>query len=236
MFENGSPSSFVNTPSILIVLLGTAVITAVSFSVKDLKLIPKAIWQMITYKPYNAHDVGMTMMQLADKARQKGVISLDATLNSLKNEPFLHKALSLAVDGLAEYEIEQILQREISYAINLQSKSIDLLRRAAEVAPAMGLIGTLIGLVQMLGTLDDPSTIGPNMAVALLTTFYGAVIAHMVLLPLAAKAERNSHNESVMNSLYLVGTLSISREENPRRLEIQLNAMLPQGQRLKYFK
>jgi chemotaxis protein MotA len=236
MFENGSPSSFINAPSILIVFLGTGAITIVSFSLKDLKNIPKTIWSMISYSPHNAIDIGTTMIQLAEKARQNGIISLEATLKQVKDDPFLHKALTLAVDGTNEHEIENMLQREISYTVNLQNKSVDLLRRAAEVAPAMGLIGTLIGLVQMLGTLEDPSSIGPNMAVALLTTFYGAVMAHMIFLPLAAKAERNSHNQSVTNSLYIVGVLSIAREENPRRLEMQLNAMLPQSQRLQYFK
>lgn len=235
MIFGGSPEAFIDTPSILIVLAGTVAITMVSFSVSDLLNIPRALWNMTAYKPHDARDVGTTMIQISERARSEGVMSLEKVANTLGHEPFLQKALNLTADGTPADEVEKILQKEIYYTSSIQSKSVDLLRRASEVAPAMGLIGTLIGLVQMLGNLSDPSTIGPSMSIALLTTFYGAVLAHMVLLPLATKAERNSHNQSVMNSLYMVGVLSIGREENPRRLEVQLNAMLPQAQRISYY-
>ena len=114
-------------------------------------------------------------------------------------------------------------------------KSTGVLRKAAEFAPAMGLIGTLIGLVQMLGNLQDPSTIGPAMAVALLTTFYGAVLANMVFMPLASKLERNSAEEMLIYNLYTMGATSIGRQENPRRLEMLLNSVLPPAKRVKYF-
>ena len=235
IFIGGSPMAFLNPPSILIVLAGTVAITVVSFSIKDLANIPSALMKMLSYRPHNPRDVGITMIQIAERARSEGVLAMANVAKGLSQEPFLQKGLHLTVDGTKPDDIEKILQKEINYTQSIQSKSVDLLRRAAEVAPAMGLIGTLIGLVQMLGNLSDPSTIGPAMQVALLTTFYGAVLAHMVLLPLASKAERNYQNESVMNSLYMVGVLSIGREENPRRLEVQLNAMLPQYQRITYF-
>jgi len=231
----GSPMAFLNPPSILIVVFGTVAITVVSFSIKDLMNIPKALFKMMAYMPHNPHEVGVSMIQIAERARAEGMLSMAGIAKGLTHEPFLQKGLNLTVDGTKPEEIENIMQKEINYTQSVQSKSVDLLRRGAEVAPAMGLIGTLIGLVQMLGNLSDPSTIGPAMQVALLTTFYGAVLAHMILLPLASKAERNYQNESVMNSLYMVGVLSIGREENPRRLEIQLNAMLPQHQRITYF-
>ncbi|WP_417317156.1 motility protein A [Emcibacter sp.] len=235
MIIGGTPTAFIDLPSILIVLGGTVAITIVSFSLKDLGQIPGALWRLMAYTPHDPRDVGVTMIQISERARKQGLISLEKIIPTLGDEPFLQKALSLTIDGAEVHEIEQILQKEIHYTANIQSKSVDLLRRAAEVAPAMGLIGTLVGLVQMLGNLSDPSTIGPAMSVALLTTFYGAILAHMVLMPLATKAERNSHNESILNSLYLAGAVSIGREENPRRLEMQLNAMLPQSHRISYF-
>jgi len=124
---------------------------------------------------------------------------------------------------------------ELSGMAERHSRGVGILRRSAEVAPAMGLIGTLIGLVQMLGKLDDPSSIGPAMAVALLTTFYGAVLANMVFSPLAGKLERNSKSELVVNRLYIITAASIGRGENPRRLEMLLNTILPPSQRLHYF-
>jgi chemotaxis protein MotA len=99
----------------------------------------------------------------------------------------------------------------------------------------MGLIGTLVGLVQMLGNLEDPSTIGPSMAIALLTTFYGAVLANMLFLPLANKLDRNSDAEAMINQIYAIGVASISRQENPRRLEVEINTILPPARRVAYF-
>ncbi len=99
----------------------------------------------------------------------------------------------------------------------------------------MGLIGTLVGLIQMLGNLEDPSPIGPAMAVALLTTFYGAILANMVFTPLASKLERNSSEETLINRLYVMAPASIGRQENPRRLEMLLNTILPLGNRVEYF-
>lgn len=235
MIIGGSPMDFINLQSVLIVLGGTTAITVVSFSVKDLMQIPNALWRLMIYRTHDPQEVGVTMIQIAEKARTGGMISLEQISKTFDHEPFLQKGLELAVDGAKVEEIENILKQEIYSNATIQSKSVDLLRRSAEVAPAMGLIGTLVGLVQMLGNLSDPSTIGPAMAVALLTTFYGAILAHMVLIPLSTKAERNSHNESTLNLLYLTGVLSIGREENPRRLEMQLNAMLPQKNRISYY-
>ena len=104
-----------------------------------------------------------------------------------------------------------------------------------DIAPAMGMIGTLIGLVQMLQNMSDPSSIGPAMAVALLTTFYGALLGTAVLAPMAAKLERNSNEEAMLRSLIMVAMSSIARQDNPRRLELLLNTELPPEDRIQYF-
>jgi len=127
------------------------------------------------------------------------------------------------------------MRTELHAIADRHNKGADILRRAAEVAPAMGLIGTLVGLVQMLGNLDDPSAIGPAMAVALLTTFYGAVLGNMVFAPLASKLERKSDEEALLNEIYLLGITSIARQESPRRLEVLLNTILPPANRISYF-
>ena len=114
-------------------------------------------------------------------------------------------------------------------------RSASILRRAAEISPAMGLIGTLIGLVQMLANLSDPESIGPAMAVALLTTFYGAILGTAVLSPMAAKLERNSNEEAMLRSMVMIAMSSIARQDNPRRLEMLLNSELPPSKRIKYF-
>ena len=141
----------------------------------------------------------------------------------------------MVVDGSNGDEIEKVLKEKINAIANRHGKSVSVIRKLAEVSPAMGLIGTLVGLVQMLGNLDDPSTIGPSMAVALLTTFYGAVLSNMVFSPLATKLERNSAEEALLNTIYITGVTSIGRQENPRRLEMLLNTLLPPAQRVQVF-
>jgi len=141
----------------------------------------------------------------------------------------------MIVDGSPVNEVSSILERDLEASVSRNHASVKVLRRGAEFAPAMGLIGTLIGLVTMLGNLDDPSTIGPSMAVALLTTFYGALLANLLFLPLAAKLETNSILEENVSNMYLLGVSSIGRQENPRRLEMLLNSSLPPSDKVRFF-
>jgi chemotaxis protein MotA len=175
------------------------------------------------------------MIALADRARQRGSLDLQNVIEQLRHDRFLYKAVQLVVDGTPGDEIERMLGREVEATLQRHQRSAGILRRAGEVAPAMGLIGTLVGLVQMLGNLQDPSAIGPAMAVALLTTFYGAILANMVFLPLANKLDRNSGLEAQVKQLVSLGAASIGRQENPRRLETLLNTILAPGDRVRYF-
>ena len=231
----GTPAAFVNSAGILVVILGTAAVTAISFTWDELAHTPRSMWSILFQSHADPTDAAYTVIQLAERARRDGILELEKVLPAIDNEPFLAKAVELVIDGSTAEEVEQILQREAGAVSGRHLRSIDVLRRAGEVSPAMGLIGTLIGLVQMLGNLDDPTTIGPAMAVALLTTFYGAILAHMVFIPLAAKAERNSSDESLLNSVYTLGLTSISRQENPRRLEMLINTVLPPAKKVAYF-
>jgi len=175
------------------------------------------------------------MLQISYEARRNGILALQGVTESLEPEPFLHKGITMIVDGSPVNEVSSILERDLEASISRNHASVSVLRRGAEFAPAMGLIGTLIGLVTMLGNLDDPSTIGPSMAVALLTTFYGALLANLVFLPLAAKLETNSDLEANVSNMYLLGVSSIGRQENPRRLEMLLNSSLPPSDKVRFF-
>jgi chemotaxis protein MotA len=140
------------------------------------------------------------------------------------------------LEGAPGEEIETVLKREIHETMQRHASSAGIFRKAAEISPGMGLIGTLIGLVQMLGNLNDPATIGPSMAVAVLTTFYGAVMATMVFAPIASKLERNAEGEVLVANIYMLAAASIARQENPRRLEGLLNALLPPEKRVRFYK
>ncbi|MCK5575084.1 MAG: MotA/TolQ/ExbB proton channel family protein [Sphingomonadales bacterium] len=234
----GSAAGFVNVGAILIVILGTIAVTTISFSGDELGQAPGSILRILSQPPSDPSRAAFTMIEIADKTRRskKGVLELQSIIPSVHDEPFLRKALQLVVDGTSPEHVDQVMRREASAIATRNHKSVDILRRAGEVAPAMGLIGTLIGLVQMLGKLDDPSAIGPAMGVALLTTFYGAVLAHMLFIPLAARAERLSSDEVMLNSVFAVGAVSIGRLENPRHLEVMINSILPPDKKVKYFK
>ncbi|MCP5372608.1 MAG: MotA/TolQ/ExbB proton channel family protein [Hyphomicrobiales bacterium] len=231
----GSPGSFINLPSILIVLGGTFAVVTMCFSLREMLQSIGVIAKTISHTAQDPSTAATQVLQIAEMARRQGVLSLQGELTRMEGEPFLFKGMSMVVDGTPGEEVEKILRRDLMATVQRHQKSGNVLRKAAEFAPAMGLIGTLIGLVQMLGNLDDPSTIGPSMAVALLTTFYGAVLANMVFSPMANKLERNSAEEALVSNIYIMGAASVGRQENPRRLEMLLNSVLPPAKRVQYF-
>ncbi|MBT6429752.1 MAG: flagellar motor protein MotA [Rhodospirillaceae bacterium] len=235
MFWGGSPASFFDGPALLIVFGGTFAVTLSSFSLTDMGRAAKAVGQVIMRRSLDPGRAAFQVVELAERARSEGVIGLQDRIAKLKSDPFLMKAMMLVADGTPGETVESILRREVDTNAGRQQTSADVFRKVAEISPAMGLIGTLVGLVQMLGNLNDPSTIGPAMAIALLTTFYGAVLANMVFAPLATKLERSSDGEVLVQNVYLVGAGSIGRQENPRRLEMLLNAMLPPSHRIQYY-
>ena len=231
----GSVTAFIDGPSILIVLGGTFAVTSVSFSWEEVVTAQRTIFHALFRHTADPTEAAEQSLQVAERVRKNGPMELQNMLPKLDNEPFFQKALGVVLDGTPVEEIETMLTSEVSAMANRHVKSAGVLRRAAEVSPAMGLIGTLVGLVQMLGSLDDPSSIGPAMAVALLTTFYGAILANMLFLPLASKLERNSSEETLNYRIYALTASSIARRENPRRLEMLINTLLPPVKRVAYF-
>jgi chemotaxis protein MotA len=231
----GSWTAFINVPAILLVVAGTFAVTAVSYSISEVVQAQPIMLRTLFRTGQTPNDAAMRMLQLAERARRRGILQLQSELYGLRPEPFLHRSMTMLVDGIAVEEIERNLTFETHAMMQRHVRSTGILRRAAEVAPAMGLIGTLVGLVNMLGSLNEPESIGPAMAIALLTTLYGALLANVVFLPLASKLERNSATELLINQIYILGALSIGRQENPRRLELVLNTILPASQRVKYF-
>lgn len=229
------PASFVNLPSVLIVIGGTLAVTMISFSLTDIVHVVPVILSGIFRRPRDASEAALLAVRLADHARKSGPLGLTTLLVRERSEPFLRKAVQLVVDDTPTPEIERILANDTGSLAARELRAAQVLHRAGEVAPAMGLIGTLVGLVQMLNQLDSPGDIGPAMALALLTTLYGAVLANMVLHPLATKLERQAEEESTLYKLYTAAACSISRKENPRRLEALINSLLPPVKRVRFY-
>ena len=240
MVLGGTPGAYLDTASLLIVLGGTVAVTAIGFNSSDLKQAHSVLLRALLRRVEDPAAAAAKALNLAGQARIEGVLSLQGRLKSgvvdgQPLSPFFKRGLGLVVDGMPSQQIENVLGRELEAMSARHAKAVGMLRRAAEIAPAMGLIGTLVGLVQMLGALDDPAKIGPAMALALITTLYGAVLANMVFAPLAAKLERNSEDEALVQNVYLTAAASISRLENPRHLATMLNAVLPPDRRLRHL-
>lgn len=235
IYLGGAAGSFLQGPAILIVIVGTCLVTAISFSFEEIGDGLSAFKSSLWNKKRDPKAVARQVLQYSDYCYHSNALSLINTLGRKNIDPFLRHSLTLVSDGLPEEEIEALLSEELDHFVARQARGVAVLKRAAEVAPAMGLIGTLVGLIQMLGGLSDPETIGPAMAVALLTTFYGAFMGSVVLSPLASKIERNADEIFQIRSLYIYAACSIAKRENPRRLETLINAKLRPSKRVKYF-
>ena len=229
-------AQFFNVRALVIVLFGTMAVTCISFTGSELRRAWSVLVKSVFPQRRNMRAMARQLMDIAVVARIKGPLALMNARDELKRDDYLREAVEMVVDGFEGGDIQRILGQELEAQMDRHSRSTSILRRASEIAPAMGLIGTLLGLVQMLAQLEDPSSIGPAMATALLTTFYGAILGTVVLAPLAAKLEKNSNDEALIKHLVIIAMKSITDKENPRHLEIRLNSELPPGSRIKYFK
>lgn len=228
-------AEFINVPSIMIVILGTITATSIAFSVEEMRRAGKVIGHSVLRKSWNPQTMARQLLDISVLARKKGLLALSSVSTELERDKTLSRAVELVTDGYSSEDIDRVLSQEMDSLVERHRRSANILRRGGEIAPAMGLIGTLVGLVQMLADLDNPEAIGPAMAVALLTSFYGAILGMVILNPLAAKLERNSNDETLVRTLILIAMTSIARQENPRRLEMLLNSELPPDMRVRYF-
>ncbi len=235
LYLTGSFSSFYDLPSVLMVFLGTFAITSVSYSGDELKRGVQIFRSSFVKSIRRPSTMARQLLDIAVLVKSKGPLSLSQIEAETRKDPFLIQAIMFIADGYNADEINRILTQDIEALIERHKRTASIARRAAEVAPAMGLVGTLVGLVQMLNQLDDPSKIGPSMAVALLTTFYGAIMSTVFLMPLAAKLERNSSDDVMIKDMILAAVVSMARQDHPRKLENELNMLLPPGERIRYF-
>jgi chemotaxis protein MotA len=226
----GSIIIFISIPSALIVLGGTLGATLVNYPLGRvlgvIGVIKKAFFSSLD----DPAEIIDRFMDFANRARREGILSLEGMIRDLEDD-YLRKGLQLTVDGLEPQTIQEIMETEIQYLEERHETGAEIMAIMGTFAPALGMIGTVIGLVQMLQTMSDPSTIGPAMAIALITTFYGALLANLVFNPLSGKLKHRSREEVLIKELMLEGILSISKGENPRIIQEKLNSYLPPGSR-----
>ncbi|WP_216828967.1 flagellar motor protein MotP [Alkalihalobacterium elongatum] len=234
IFSNSGPSGvvfFIQIASILIVFGGTLAATVINFTIAEIKVLPKVFLEAFRHEDRDLNGLIDTFVELSGKARREGLLALEVGLEEVE-DPFIKKGVLLAVDGIEPDVIKDIMMAEVVAMEERHRKGRAIIVKMGEYAPAWGMIGTLIGLVLMLQNLNDPATLGPNMAVALLTTLYGTVLANLVFLPIAAKLENKTEEEVFVKQIVVEGVIGVQSGQNPKILEEKLSAFIPKGKKL----
>lgn len=218
------PSGFLDAPSMMIVVGGTFAATLISFPLEEMLQAFKASVKTFLVKRTLPAEVVDTMVQVAELSRREGLLALERVQT---DNMVLKKALQLIADSADPGLINDTMSLEISSMKRRHNISISVLSRMGGLGPAMGMIGTLIGLVQMLSQLSDPASLGPAMAIAIITTFYGSLIANMIFNPLSAKLQSRSAQEAMNLMIIFEGAKSILENNNPRFVYEKLSSFLP---------
>lgn len=229
---NSNILNFIDIPSIFIVVLCTLLITSACFSFHDIRQVASLISKTIILMPVNSKELVLEMLEISRHASKYGIVSLDKYKTPSRRNSVFAIGLELVMSGEKIHNLEAVLNHESELKKHQYKTAVSVLRKAAEIAPSMGLVGTLLGLIDMLSDLNDLRHIGPAMSMALLTTLYGAIMAYMVLFPLAGKFEKVSHIETRNMRIFFHTLTSIARSESPRNLEYTLNSLLPESEKL----
>lgn len=228
MVIGGSVLTFIDAPSILIVVVGTHFVVMMKYPLGEFLAAAGSGMKVLTFKSPNNDELIESIVELADMARKSGLLALEGADIS---DAFMKKGIGLLVDGHDGDVVRSILMKDVQMASERHNKGAGIFKSMADVAPAMGMIGTLIGLVAMLSNMDDPKSIGPAMAVALLTTLYGAIMANMVGIPIADKLKLRDQEEKIAKTLVIDGLLGIQAGQNPRVIEQVLHGYLAESKR-----
>ncbi len=230
MFGGGALGGFFDIPSVLVVIGGSMASILVMFPLKVVFKSFSVAMKAFLAKEHAPQDLIDLMVSLAQKARKESLVALG---KADIGDPFVKKGVMLVADGTQEDLVRSVLETEIAFMKQRHRRGQDVMKGLGTMAPAFGMIGTLIGLVQMLQNLNDPASIGPAMAVALLTTFYGAVLSNLIFLPMAKKLEDRSGDEALYMELAMEGVLSILNGDHPALLKEKLMAFLAPAMREK---
>ncbi|MCD6430161.1 MAG: motility protein A [Deltaproteobacteria bacterium] len=218
---------FWSVPSLLIVVGGTFGATLINYPLSEFASLLRYLKNALLKDRMPLNENIDTLVRLVRESRKEGILALENRSNDVNLDPFMRQGLVFLVDGLKAEMIEDILILDMESTRERHELGAHVFATMGTVAPAMGLVGTLIGLVQMLQTMDDPASIGPAMAIALLTTFYGAVLANFIFLPLAGKLRRRSQRELFSRRLITEGIVAIARGDNPQVVQYRLESFLP---------
>ncbi|HHW30984.1 MAG TPA: motility protein A [Clostridiaceae bacterium] len=230
---DGSLRSFYDLPSIFITIGGGIASVLVSYRVEEIAKILKLVGRAFSSKQPSPGDTIRLLVGLSQKARREGLLALESEQENIEDD-YIRESLQLIIDGVEPDTVRESMNLELE---NLEARHLrgqSLFKTMGALFPAWGMIGTLIGLINLLEHLDEPSKIGPSMAVALVTTFYGSVLANFVCNPIATKLAIKSKEEIRLKEMIIEGILSIQAGENPRIMEHKLKTFLSPEQKKAY--
>ncbi|MBU1170572.1 MAG: MotA/TolQ/ExbB proton channel family protein [Proteobacteria bacterium] len=216
---------FWNLPSVMIVVGGTLSAAMIAYPLGDFLAVFKTSVKVFMFKIEKPESLIKVLVEISNKARKGGLLSIEGDIKNT-SDPYLRQALQMTVDGVKTSDIAAVMQKRMELTARDHKIGYSVLKSMGSYAPAFGMVGTLVGLVQMLANLDDPSSIGPKMAVAMITTFYGAVMANLFFIPMADKLKLRSEEEIMNMTLLFEGVVSIREGEHPRLMEDKLNVYL----------
>ncbi len=222
----GNLAQFYDLPSIMIVVGGTIAAIMISFPLKSLGKIPKHFKIMLLPKKYNPQSYIEQIVFFAKEARINGLLALEDKLNSVE-DPFLKNSLLLVVDSVEPEKVRALLNNELDYMDDRHAQDLSFYLQAAEYAPAFGMIGTLIGLINLLANLSDSAALASSMAVALITTFYGTILANVIFKPIARKLKERHNEEYLCKMIIAEGVQAIQDGDNPTFIQEKLVRLLP---------
>lgn len=223
-------SAFVDIPSFLVVVGGAVAAALICFPLKSMIASPMIGLKVILNKSEDRLALIKSIVELAEIARRDGLLALEAKIPEIEN-PLVKTGLQMAVDGTAPEIVEEVLRTEVTGMAMRHREGKSIMDQLGRFAPAYGMIGTLMGLIMMLQDMSDPSGIGAGMAVALITTLYGAIVANVFFSPFAEKLGIMSRNEQLSMEIAIRGVMAIQSGESPRAIDQKLQTYLPAKQR-----
>ena len=230
IMDGGEIGSFLNVPSALMVLGGSFAATLVNFPLGHIVGIAGIAKKAFLWKSIPPTELIEKIVGFAETARREGILALEQAVQEV-DDAFMGAGIRLAVDGTEPELIQTILETELSFVDERHKSGASIFEFMGSTAPAFGMVGTLVGLVIMLSNLDDPSAIGPGMALALITTLYGAIVANLIFIPIAGKLKVRSAEESLQKRMIMEGIMSIQSGDNPRIVEQKLNVFIAPNMR-----
>lgn len=222
----GGGAGFINYPSLMITIGGSLASVLIHYPLPKIMATMGVVRKAFLSREHDYLDLFSKLSEFAVRARRDGILALENDIEQM-GDPFMKKGFQMAVDGNSTDIIRHVLEEDINSMKERHIVGQGVFKALAAYAPAFGMIGTLIGLVQMLRNMEDPSTIGAGMAVALITTLYGALVANVIALPIAGKLEQRSNEESALKTIVLEGIISIQEGNSPRVVEEKLRSYMP---------